>query len=733
MERILVLSQTLRGQRWGIVPFAPLRSPAHLCKAKKRKLQLYFRKVERKYGVDGSFFQIASTGNGSESNGSGSTEEKVQSGKGVDVENFNLPLAVALGACSFEAYNLPYHMYGVKELHPCGAETLYMDPAYLEEIVEGLMRVHVRHAIGLQPLGEKGECNPFVTVALGPGAGRTHAVKGATEPVWRETLFLYVRDSQSQSLTVHVEHAGKEPEEANILLGYAEIDNIEALCNGKEHDLHLDLQGEGCSGSVDLSVLYEPRDTSFQDIDSIKAKAVGQMLVDDWGPETGEEWLNAEPTSWHYEPGVGEKFSALEDSAMGDHVLQVLSDSQGNLLTEGVDPGRDEWKAWTSFRNDIAKEWNPDNLKAVAFVLNRATSTEVWIYRNEKTKEAVIAFRGTSNPQDMMTDAALAMSAFSPGDRQPGRAPDEVAAELSDEDVMKGPLGGIFQGIKSMESVRIPKLPFGKGKRKGKGRGKSSRPLKAVQGIKAWAKAQSVSLYGVEHDEIWVHEGFNEAYQSVKPRVLDIFDEIIGECVNSRLPGGNKSEDDRWRVYLTGHSMGGALATLCAYELAARDYKNVPAPAVTMYSFGQPRVGNLPFSTDYDELVPDSWRVKNANDIVTRIPSLLGYHHIGVEVQMFPDGQLTISRESSDDLREGAFAADIIPKIKEGMLGDDPKAKEEFEELAKQEMEVWKSIMSGVAVMEHMEDRYHDMLKKCVERREECGKLPVKNLVETSS
>ena len=60
---------------------------------------------------------------------------------------------------------------GCQELHPCGAETLYMDPAYLEEIVEGLMRVHVRHAFGLQPQGKKQECNPFVTVALGPGAG----------------------------------------------------------------------------------------------------------------------------------------------------------------------------------------------------------------------------------------------------------------------------------------------------------------------------------------------------------------------------------------------------------------------------------------------------------------------------------------------------------------------------------------------------------------------------------
>lgn len=74
-------------------------------------------------------------------------------------------------------------------------------------------------------------------------AGRTHAVKGATEPVWRETLILYVRDSEVQSLTVHVEHAGRETQEANILLGYAKIDDIQALCDGKVHDLHLNLEG----------------------------------------------------------------------------------------------------------------------------------------------------------------------------------------------------------------------------------------------------------------------------------------------------------------------------------------------------------------------------------------------------------------------------------------------------------------------------------------------------------
>ena len=65
-----------------------------------------------------------------------------------------------------------------------------------------------------------------------------------------------------------------------------------------------------------------------------------------------------------------------------------------------------------------------------------------------------------------------------------------------------------------------------------------------------------------------------------------------------------------------------------------------------------------------DELVPRSYRVRNANDIVTRVPSLLGYRHVGVEVRLQADGCLSISRGSSDEAREGAFAADILPKLR---------------------------------------------------------------------
>jgi putative lipase involved disintegration of autophagic bodies len=31
-----------------------------------------------------------------------------------------------------------------------------------------------------------------------------------------------------------------------------------------------------------------------------------------------------------------------------------------------------------------------------------------------------------------------------------------------------------------------------------------------------------------------------------------------------------RSSDGAWDVFITGHSLGGALATLCAYELAGR-------------------------------------------------------------------------------------------------------------------------------------------------------------------
>lgn len=54
-----------------------------------------------------------------------------------------------------------------------------MDADYLAEVVQGLLRVHVRHALGLRSAGDKPECcNAFATVAVGPAAGALCCLPG---------------------------------------------------------------------------------------------------------------------------------------------------------------------------------------------------------------------------------------------------------------------------------------------------------------------------------------------------------------------------------------------------------------------------------------------------------------------------------------------------------------------------------------------------------------------------
>ncbi|DBA98954.1 TPA: hypothetical protein ACH3X1_014695 [Trebouxia sp. C0004] len=78
------------------------------------------------------------------------------------------------------------------------------------------------------------------------------------------------------------------------------------------------------------------------------------------------------------------------------------------------------------------------------------------------------------------------------------------------------------------------------------------------------------------------------------------------------------------RILVTGHSLGGALANLCAFDIAAA-IKEAGASAeggqtitVSCYTFGAPRTGNSAFRSEYNALVPESWAVINDQDVVTR-------------------------------------------------------------------------------------------------------------------
>ena len=122
-----------------------------------------------------------------------------------------------------------------------------------------------------------------------------------------------------------------------------------------------------------------------------------------------------------------------------------------------------------------------------------------------------------------------------------------------------------------------------------------------------------------------VHSGFLLAYLAVRSDIL--------LAIKNLKPR---------HVYVTGHSLGAALATLAA--LAALDIQlhsglsGYSSFQVTMYNFGSPRVGNSVFAGLYNALVRDSHRVVHDSDPVTQLPfSWLKpgqYVHIGVKSQL---------------------------------------------------------------------------------------------------
>ena len=76
---------------------------------------------------------------------------------------------------------------------------------------------------------------------------------------------------------------------------------------------------------------------------------------------------------------------------------------------------------------------------------------------------------------------------------------------------------------------------------------------------------------------------------------------------------------------MTGHSLGGALAVIAAAELQSR-YNSV----YSLYTFGQPRVGNDKFGQFMTGYIPLTFRIVHYADEVPHVPqSILGYKHEG--------------------------------------------------------------------------------------------------------
>ncbi len=113
-----------------------------------------------------------------------------------------------------------------------------------------------------------------------------------------------------------------------------------------------------------------------------------------------------------------------------------------------------------------------------------------------------------------------------------------------------------------------------------------------------------------------VHTGFHLALNRIWPQLLDHFHGMY----------------QGQPVWLTGHSLGGALATLATARLIFDPADRLRIQG--LYTFGSPRVGDESFAERFDEVCKRfSFRFRNHNDVVTRVPlpavSGLQYRHVG--------------------------------------------------------------------------------------------------------
>jgi len=114
-----------------------------------------------------------------------------------------------------------------------------------------------------------------------------------------------------------------------------------------------------------------------------------------------------------------------------------------------------------------------------------------------------------------------------------------------------------------------------------------------------------------------VHRGFKREVDDIWP------------VLEEQLKNNNKN------LWFTGHSLGGAMATICAGRCALSHIESTPEQ---IYTFGSPRVGNKSY---INFITIEHIRWVNNNDIVARVPpAWLGYRHTGQEHYIDSTGKL---------------------------------------------------------------------------------------------
>ena len=122
--------------------------------------------------------------------------------------------------------------------------------------------------------------------------------------------------------------------------------------------------------------------------------------------------------------------------------------------------------------------------------------------------------------------------------------------------------------------------------------------FRGTQSIEDWLS--NFSFPQVAHPWGHAEKGFKELYDQCSAAT---------KAAVQQAPAGSS-------VFVAGHSLGSALATLATADLADSGL----SPGVSMYNFASPRVGDRSFADRFNGRVASRWRIVNTEDIVTTVP-----------------------------------------------------------------------------------------------------------------
>jgi hypothetical protein len=237
-------------------------------------------------------------------------------------------------------------------------------------------------------------------------------------------------------------------------------------------------------------------------------------------------------------------------------------------------------------------------------------NTRAILYRHDRSNDLIIAFRGTKTGIQIKTDlmtqkVKVSLDTFLTIPTSARSLVENSIPEKLEEMLCEGTCG----------KVRLFDLLH-----------KENKDGDLPEFLKNRTNAQD-GINGIA----FLHFGFWSSYSRLRKQLHSaIYEELVSN------PG---------RLLVCGHSLGGAQATACAYDMTRWIIPSVrkhlllsqgraAAEKISLccYTYGSPRLGGSHFQAAFNKAVPEMQRIICDGDVVTMVPpKWLGFMHVGDE------------------------------------------------------------------------------------------------------